>query len=144
MSTGTEVPRAIDGERLGGQAQGTKAGAHVDDRDTLGLERPVEALRELRPDAVAETVREGGPEEPDASRPTRLLILHDQRKREPECVVRVAEHLLLAMAPTRVHSALAYYYDHKDEIEGSFEEDRKGEAEHETRKVEYLSRRPSR
>ena len=43
-----------------------------------------------------------------------------------------------------VHSALAYYYDHKNEIEASFEEDRQREAEHEARKGEYLSRRPAR
>ena len=43
-----------------------------------------------------------------------------------------------------VHSALAYYHDHKQEIEASFAAEEKAEAEHETKKAEYLKRRSGR
>ncbi len=43
-----------------------------------------------------------------------------------------------------VHSALAYYYDHRDELDGDFEEDRRAEAEHDGKREEYLRRRASR
>jgi len=39
-----------------------------------------------------------------------------------------------------VHSALAYYYDHKAEIEAHFAADERSEAEHETKRAQYLSR----
>ena len=46
--------------------------------------------------------------------------------------------------PAEVHSALAYYHDHKEEIEASFAAEEKAEAVHEARKAGYLQRRPGR
>ncbi len=42
---------------------------------------------------------------------------------------------------SQVHAALTYYYDHKEEIEASFDEDEKIAAEHDRKRLEYLSRR---
>ena len=44
------------------------------------------------------------------------------------------------LTPAEVHSALAYYHDHKQEIDASFTAEQKAEAEHETKKAEYLKR----
>lgn len=41
----------------------------------------------------------------------------------------------------QVHAALAYYYDHQDEIETAFAEEDEIDAETETRRAEYLKRR---
>jgi uncharacterized protein (DUF433 family) len=70
-----------------------------------------------------------------------IVVLH-QGGMAPERMLEYFSSRPLTLA--EVHSALAYYYDHKDEIEASFEEDRKSEGEHETRKNEFLSRRPAR
>ena len=40
----------------------------------------------------------------------------------------------------QVHAALAYYYDHKDEIEASFAEQERGEKESERKRAEFLKR----
>jgi len=40
-----------------------------------------------------------------------------------------------------VHAALTYYYDHKDEIDACFEEDRKWDEGHEERRAEYLKQK---
>jgi uncharacterized protein (DUF433 family) len=45
------------------------------------------------------------------------------------------------LTPAEVYSALAYYHDHKEEIEASFAAEEKAEAEHEVRKADYLKRR---
>jgi uncharacterized protein (DUF433 family) len=42
---------------------------------------------------------------------------------------------------SQVHSALAYYYDHRDEIEASFADEEKSAAEYERKRAEYLNRR---
>jgi uncharacterized protein (DUF433 family) len=42
----------------------------------------------------------------------------------------------------QIHAALSYYYEHPEEIDKSFEEDRNWEAEHERAKAEHLNRRP--
>jgi uncharacterized protein (DUF433 family) len=68
-----------------------------------------------------------------------VVFLHKEGKTPQEIL---GEYPDLSLA--QVHAALTYYYDHKDEIEASFEEDRKSEAEHDARKNEYLSRRPAR
>jgi uncharacterized protein (DUF433 family) len=39
-----------------------------------------------------------------------------------------------------VHSALAYYYDHQDEIDACFAAEARAEAEHEKKRAEYLDR----
>jgi len=41
----------------------------------------------------------------------------------------------------QVHAALAYYYDHQDEIEGYIKEDEAWDEEHERDKAEFLSKR---
>jgi uncharacterized protein (DUF433 family) len=43
----------------------------------------------------------------------------------------------------QVHSALAYYYDHRDEIEGYIKEDEAWDEEYEREKAEFLSKRRS-
>ncbi len=42
---------------------------------------------------------------------------------------------------SQVHAALAYYYEHKDEIDASFADEEKTATEHERKRAEYLSRR---
>ena len=42
----------------------------------------------------------------------------------------------------QVHAALAYYYDHRDEIEGYIKEDEAWDEEYEREKAEFLSKRP--
>ena len=70
-----------------------------------------------------------------------IVVLHEQGMRPEQMLEHYSSRPL---TPAEVHSALAYYYYHKDEIEASFEEDRTNEAEDEARKAEYLSRRPAR
>ena len=70
-----------------------------------------------------------------------IVVLHEQGILPEQMLEHYSSRPL---TPAEIHSALAYYYDHKDEIEASFEEDRRNEAEHEARKMEYLSRRPAR
>lgn len=70
-----------------------------------------------------------------------IVVLHEQGILPEQMLDHYSSRPL---TPAEIHSALAYYYDHKDEIEASFEEDRRSEAEHEARKAEYLSRRPAR
>jgi len=41
----------------------------------------------------------------------------------------------------QVHASLAYYYDHKEEIDASFADEDKLAAEHERKRAEYLNRR---
>ena len=48
------------------------------------------------------------------------------------------------LTEAEVYSALAYYHDHKGEIEASFAAEEKAEGEHEAKRAEYLSRRSSR
>jgi len=43
-----------------------------------------------------------------------------------------------------VHSALAYYYDHKDEIEADFRSDESAKAEQEAVRLRHSSRGPAR
>jgi uncharacterized protein (DUF433 family) len=44
----------------------------------------------------------------------------------------------------QIHAALSYYYEHSDEIEASFEEDRTWESEHERARDAHLSRKAAR
>lgn len=41
----------------------------------------------------------------------------------------------------QVHAAISYYYENREELEADLAEDDGGEAEHERRRAEYLSRR---
>jgi uncharacterized protein (DUF433 family) len=56
----------------------------------------------------------------------------------PEKMLEAYPSLNLA----QVYAALSYYYEHTDEIEMTFEEDRGWQAEHESAKAEYLSKTP--
>ena len=58
----------------------------------------------------------------------------------PEQMLEAYSSLNLA----QVYAALSYYYEHPEEIEASFEEDRGWLAEHERTKAEYLSRKTGR
>ena len=58
----------------------------------------------------------------------------------PERMLEAYPSLNLA----QVYAALSYSYEHPEEIEASFEQDRAWEAEHERAKAEYLSRKPAR
>lgn len=48
------------------------------------------------------------------------------------------------LTPAEIHSALAYYYDHKDEIDADFGADARLSAEGEKREAELLKRRNAR
>jgi hypothetical protein len=52
------------------------------------------------------------------------------------------DHYMRPLTLAQVHSALAYYYDHRDEIEAYFEESQQAAAELEAERAEYLSRNP--
>ena len=49
----------------------------------------------------------------------------------------------VALRLGQVYGALAYYYDHKDEIEASFEEQEQGEKESERKRAEFLNITPN-
>ncbi len=61
-----------------------------------------------------------------------------------ECEGYVPEKMLNVFAVPltlgQVYAALAYYYDHKSEIEASFAEQEQGEKESERKRVEFLKR----
>ena len=66
-----------------------------------------------------------------------IVELHREGKKPEEMLHVFAVPLTLA----QVHAALAYYYDHREEIEASFAEDDRWEEEHERAKAEHLARR---
>jgi uncharacterized protein (DUF433 family) len=68
-----------------------------------------------------------------------IVELQREGKRPEEMLDVFAVPLTLA----QVHAALAYYYDHEQEIEASFAEDDRWEEEHERAKAEHLARRPA-
>jgi uncharacterized protein (DUF433 family) len=70
-----------------------------------------------------------------------IVVLHEQNM-PPEQMLEYYSSRPLTLS--EVHAAIAYYYDHKDEIEASFAEDERAEAEHERKKAEYLARRAAR
>jgi uncharacterized protein (DUF433 family) len=67
-----------------------------------------------------------------------IVLLHKRGLTPSEMVGYYTRPLSLA----QVHSALAYYYDHPDEIEAYLEESHKAAAELEAARAEYLNRRP--
>jgi len=67
-----------------------------------------------------------------------VVFLHKQGK-TPEQILVEYPGLTLA----QVHGALAYYYDHQDEIEAELAADEGSDERHEHRKAEALARRPS-
>lgn len=70
---------------------------------------------------------------------TDIVCLLKEGRRPEEMVDVFAVRLSLA----QIHAALAYYYDNSDEIEASFAESEKWEAEYERERAEYLRRRHS-
>ena len=62
-----------------------------------------------------------------------VAFLHKSGKPVSEILVEYAH-----LSPAQVHAAIAYYYDHVDEIEATLAEDESAEAEHEQKKAEYL------
>ena len=44
----------------------------------------------------------------------------------------------------QVYAALSYFYEHREEVEASFEEDRAWDTEHERAKADHLSRKTTR
>jgi uncharacterized protein (DUF433 family) len=67
-----------------------------------------------------------------------IVGLQREGKKPEEMLGVFAVPLTLA----QVHAALAYYYDHREEVEASLSEDEHWEEEHERAKAEHLSRRP--
>ena len=65
-----------------------------------------------------------------------VVCLLKEGRRPDEMVGIFATPLSLA----QIHAALAYYYDNTDEIDASFMESEKWEAEYERERVEYLRR----
>ena len=70
-----------------------------------------------------------------------IVALH-KRGMAPEQMLEYYSSRPLTLS--EVHAALTYYYDHPDEIEASFAEDREWEADYELRKAEHLNRRAAR
>jgi uncharacterized protein (DUF433 family) len=70
-----------------------------------------------------------------------IVVLHKSGM-PPEQMLDFYSSRPLTLA--EVYAAISYYYDNPDEIEASFAEDERWEAEHERRKAEYLSRHPAR
>jgi uncharacterized protein (DUF433 family) len=68
-----------------------------------------------------------------------IVELARQGKKPEEMLHVFAVPLTLA----QVHAALAYYYDHQEEIERSVAEDDRWEEEHERGKSGHLGRRPA-
>ena len=60
----------------------------------------------------------------------------------PEAMLDYFDSRPLTMA--EVHSALAYYHDHRDEIEAEFATADEAEASHEGRRAEHLARQAGR
>jgi uncharacterized protein (DUF433 family) len=69
-----------------------------------------------------------------------VVVLHEEGHSPEKMLNAFATPLSLA----QVHAALAYYYDHKEEIEASFAEEDKAEEEHERKRADYLKRRADR
>jgi uncharacterized protein (DUF433 family) len=65
-----------------------------------------------------------------------IVMLQKQKSRPEEML----DHYVRSLTLAQVHSALAYYYDHPDEIEGYFRESEQAAAELEAERAEYLSR----
>jgi uncharacterized protein (DUF433 family) len=66
-----------------------------------------------------------------------IVCLHEEG-RTPEQMLNVFGTPLTL---SQIHAALAYYYDHRDEIDASVAEEERIAAEYERKRDEYLSRR---
>jgi len=68
-----------------------------------------------------------------------VVCLHQQGMSPQEILVRYPQ-----LSLGQVHAALAYYYDHRDEIEATLRAEETAEEDHERAKAEYLSRQQGR
>ena len=68
------------------------------------------------------------------------IVSLKRRGETPEQMLEVYPSLGLA----QIHAALSYSYEHPEEIEAAFEEDRHWEAAHEAEKRKYLGRQSRR
>lgn len=68
-----------------------------------------------------------------------VVYLHRQGMNPQEILVRYPQ-----LSLGQVHAALAYYYDHRGEIEATLAAEETAEADHERAKAEYLSRQQGR
>lgn len=64
-----------------------------------------------------------------------VQLLHEGRKPE-----EMLEVFAVPLTLAQVHAALAYYYDHPQEIEEAYRDGERWEAEYERDRAEYLSR----
>lgn len=67
-----------------------------------------------------------------------IVVLHEQGLKPEEMLTRYSSRPLTL---SEVHAALAYYYDHREEIAADFARDRQATEESERRRAEYLNRR---
>ena len=67
-----------------------------------------------------------------------IALLH-MRGYQPE---EILNYYMRPLTLAQVHSALAYYYDHREEIDSYFEESRQAAAELEAERIAYLNQRP--
>jgi uncharacterized protein (DUF433 family) len=66
-----------------------------------------------------------------------IVALHQQGMAVEEMLTYYSSRPL---TPAEVHAALAYYYDHRTEIDAEFAADEEWEQRHEARRAEFLSR----
>ena len=67
-----------------------------------------------------------------------IALLHTRGYQPEQMLDYYMRHRTLA----QVHSALAYYYDHREEIDSYFEESREAATELENARAAYLNQRP--
>ncbi len=92
------------------------------------------------PHVVKEAGYCGGKAAIDDTRVRVADVVHLHRRgATPEQILVQYPDLSLA----QVHSALGYYYDHRDEIDATLAQEDTVETEYERAKSEYLSRRPA-
>ena len=66
-----------------------------------------------------------------------IVALHEEGKAPEQMLAAFGVSLTLG----QVHAALAYYYDHKEEIDASFADEDELATDHERTRAEYLNRR---
>lgn len=67
------------------------------------------------------------------------IVTLQKRGYRPE---EMLDHYTRPLTLAQVHSALAYYYDHRDEVEAYFGESQLAAAELEADRAEYMRRHP--
>lgn len=70
-----------------------------------------------------------------------IVALHGQGMKPGEMLEHYSSRPLTL---AEVHAALAYYFDHKGEIDSYFEESRRAAEELEAQRTEHISREPDR